>query len=308
MIKILLRTAGLFAFAAWTMPLAAQQAPAPAPAAAAAAATVDADPALWVVKDDDTTIYLFGTIHLLKPGLSWFDEAVKTAFDASDELVQEIVLPDPETVQKALVATAINPTGPGLEQKLPADTRKAYLAALADLGVPAAAFDRFDPWFAATNLSVLKLVKAGYDPNSGTEQALTAAAKQAGKPVTGLETLEQQFGYFDGLSEKSQIAFLADTVKQLPEAEKEIGKMVTQWSEGDTDALAETMNEGLKATPEIARILLVDRNVRWANWIADRMAKPGTVFVAVGAGHLAGKDSVQTKLAAHNLKAERIHY
>jgi uncharacterized protein YbaP (TraB family) len=304
MIKTLLRTAGLFAFAAWTMPLSAQH----AAARATAAKTVDADPALWVVKDDDTTIYLFGTVHLLKPGLSWFDEAVKTAFDASDELVQEIVLPDPQAVQKALIATAINPTGPGLEQKLPADTRKAYLAALADLGVPAASFDRFDPWFAATSLSVLKLVKAGYDPNSGTEQALSAAAKQAGKPVTGLETLEQQFGYFDGLSEKSQIAFLADTIKQLPDAEKEIDKMVTQWAAGDTDALAETMNEGLDATPEIAKVLLLDRNVRWASWIADRMAKPGTVFVAVGAGHLAGKDSVQAQLAAHHLKAERIHY
>jgi uncharacterized protein YbaP (TraB family) len=303
MIKTLLRTAGLFALAAWTMPLAAQ-----APAQATPAATVDADPALWVVKDDDTTIYLFGTIHLLKPGLSWFDEAVKTAFDRSDELVQEIVLPDPQAVQKALVATAINPTGPALEQKLPADTRKTYLAALADVGVPPATFDRFDPWFAATNLSVLKLVKAGYDPNSGTEQALTAAAKQAGKPVTGLETLEQQFGYFDSLSEKSQIAFLTDTIKQLPDAEKEIDKMVTQWSAGDTDALAQTMNEGLDATPEIAKILLFDRNVRWANWIADRMARPGTVFVAVGAGHLAGKDSVQAQLAAHHLKAERIRY
>lgn len=304
MIKTLLRAAGLFAFAAWTMPLAARQAPAPA----AQAQTVDADPALWVVKDADTTIYLFGTIHLLKPGLSWFDEAVKTAFDRSDELVQEIVLPDPQTVQKALIATAINPTGPGLEERLPADARKAYLAALADVGVPAASFDRFDPWFAATNLTVLKLVKAGYDPNSGAEQALTAAAKQAGKRVTGLETLEQQFGYFDSLSEKSQIAFLTDTIKQLPDAEKEVGKMVAQWSAGDPDALAETMNEGLDATPEVANILLVDRNVRWASWIADRMANPGTVFVAVGAGHLAGKDSVQAQLAAHRLKAERVPY
>jgi uncharacterized protein YbaP (TraB family) len=305
MIKTLLRTAGLFVLAAWTMPLSAQQAPAPAPESAK---TVDADPALWVVKDADTTIYLFGTIHLLKPGLSWFDEAVKTAFDKSDELVQELVLPDPETVQKALVATAMNPTGPSLSEKLPPDTRKAYLAALAELGVPAASFDRFDPWFAATNLSVLKLVKAGYDPNAGTEQALTAATKQGGKPVIGLETLEQQFGYFDGLSEKSQIAFLADTLKQLPDSEKEIDKMVAQWSAGDTDGLAATMNEGLDATPEIAKVLLLDRNIRWAQWIADRMKKPGTAFVAVGAGHLAGKDSVQAQLATHHLKAERIRY
>ncbi|MFV0622940.1 TraB/GumN family protein [Sphingomonas sp. ac-8] len=300
MIKMLLRT-GVFALCAWAMPLPAQQ-PAPAPK------TVDADPALWVVKDDDTTIYLFGTIHLLKPGLSWFDEAVKTAFDRSDELVQEIVLPDSQTVQRALVATAINPTGPGLEEKLPADTRTAYRAALAELGIAPANFDRFDPWFVATNLSVLKLVKDGYDPNNGAEQALTTAAKQAGKPVIGLETIEQQFGYFDGLSEKSQIAFLTDTLEHLPEAKQEVDKMVSQWSAGDTDGLAETLNEGLEATPEIAKMLLTDRNIRWADWIAGRMAEPGTVFVAVGAGHLAGKDSVQAQLAKHQLKAERIDY
>lgn len=305
MIKTLLRTAALFAAASVAVPLSAQQAPAPAPAAA----TIDADPALWVVKDADTTIYLFGTIHLLKPGLSWFDEAVKTAFDASDELVQEIVLPDTATVQKVLVATAINPTGPGLSERLPADSRKAYLAALNELGVSAASFDRFDPWFAASNLSILKLAKSGYNPDNGAEQALTAAAKQAGKPVSGLETLEQQFGYFDGLSEKSQIAFLTETVEQLPEVETEIDKMVAQWSAGDTDGLADTLNEGLDATPEVAKVLLFDRNARWANWIADRMEKPGTVFVAVGAGHLAGKDSVQARLASdHQLKAERIRY
>lgn len=307
MLKTLLRAGAAFALTASVTPLWAQTA-APAPSPAAASASKDADPALWVVKDDDTTIYLFGTVHLLRPGLSWFDEAVKTAFDQSGELVLEMQAPDPAQVQQTILKLAVNPTGPTLSEKLPADKRAAYTAALTDAGVPPTAFDRFDPWLAASQITVLKLMKAGYDPNSGAEQALTAAAKAANKPIVGLETLEQQFGYFDGLSETSQIAFLTETLDQLGEAETTVDKMVGQWSSGTPDALAETMNEGMKATPELAKTLLTDRNARWATWITERMAKPGTVFLAVGAGHLAGTGSVQEQLGAKKLKATRVQY
>ncbi len=310
--KLFLSTAATLAFAA---PLSASAqavptAPTAKPAAPAPAAppTTDADPALWVVRDADTTIYLFGTVHVLKPGLSWFDEAVKTAFDKSDEVVLEIVSPSPEAAQAAIMTTAVNATGPSLTDRLPAGDRPRYTAALADLGVPAAAFDRLDPWFAATTMTMVKLQKAGYDPTSGAEATITAAAKAASKPVSALETIEQQLGFFDSLSEPAQLALMTETLKQLPDTEKTIGEMVAQWSKGDAEALSETINEGLKTTPEIAKILLNDRNERWAGWIAERMAKPGTVFIAVGAGHLAGSESVQRKLAAHKLSATRVAY
>ncbi|HWU95566.1 MAG TPA: TraB/GumN family protein, partial [Sphingomonas sp.] len=91
-----------------------------APAPAAAAATRDADPAIWVVKDADTTIYLFGTVHVLKPGLSWFDEAVKAAFDKSDTVALEMVMPDPATMQGVIMKAAMAPqTDPALTTKLP---------------------------------------------------------------------------------------------------------------------------------------------------------------------------------------------
>ena len=116
-------------------------------APAAQAQTVkDADPALWVVKDADTTVYLFGTVHALKPGLSWFDEAVKAAFDKSDELVLEMVEPDAATMQGLILKTGVNLEGPTLTERLPADKREAFARAAADSGVPAVALDRFDPW------------------------------------------------------------------------------------------------------------------------------------------------------------------
>ena len=282
-----------------------QAAPAPA---AAPAATTDADPALWVVKDNDTTIYLFGTVHVLRPGLSWFDEAVKTAFDASDEVVLELVMPDDATAQAAVMKHAVNTSGTTLTAMLPEDERAAYLQSLTNLGVPPAALDQYQPWFAATNLSIMTLMKAGYDANSGAEKVITAAAKEAGKPVSGLETMDQQLGFFSGLSQPSQIALLTSTVEELPNATKMTDDMVAKWGAGDPQGLGELMNESLRETPELSKVLLADRNARWAEWINTRMAKPGTVFIAVGAGHLAGNDSVQAMLAKRELTATRVDY
>jgi len=268
----------------------------------------DADPALWVVKDADTTIYLFGTVHVLRPGLSWFDEAVREAFDKSDELVLEMVEPDPQTMQALVIEKALDMSGPALTEKLPEDKREAFARAAADVGVPAAAMDRFDPWFAAVTLTVAGLPKLGYDPESGAERVLSAAAKEKGKPVTGLETPEQQLGYFDMLPEPLQLKFLVSTIDDYPRMGELLDKMVVNWSEGDADALAAAINEGLRETPEVGKVLLADRNARWAEWIAARLERPGTVFLAVGAGHLAGPDSVQAQLASRNLTAARVDY
>jgi uncharacterized protein len=278
------------------------------PALAQAPVSKDADPALWLVQDADTTIYLFGTVHVLKPGLSWFDEAVRAAFDKSDELMLEMVEPDQAAMGALVMKLAVNPAGPSLTDKLPADKRAAYAKALTDLGMPAAALDRFDPWFAAVTMSVAGLPKLGYDPASGAEAVLTAAAKTGNKKVGGLETPEQQLGFFDSLAEPLQVKFLVSTIDDFPKMGSELDAMVASWAAGDPEALAARINEGMRGTPEIAKVLLSDRNARWAEWIEQRMAQPGNVFIAVGAGHLAGKDSVQAWLAKRKLTAKRIRY
>lgn len=287
-----------------SLPACAQQ-----PAQAPARAANDADPALWVVKGKQTTIYLFGTIHVLKPGLTWFDEAVKSAFDKADEVKLEIVMPDPATMQGLVQATGIAPAGtPPLTQRLPEGKRAAFTKAVTDLGLPANALDRFKPWLAATQLSVAPLSKLGYDSANGPEEVITEAAKQAHKPLSGLETPQQQLGFFGSLSDKAQLQFLESTVDELPTLDKQMASMVDEWARGDPEALAREMNDELKSSPEVAKVLLVDRNRNWAQWIKQRMTKPGTVFIAVGAGHLAGPDSVQAQLAKLGLKAERVKY
>ena len=291
----------------------AQCAMAPGSNTAAAAepvpATTDADPALWVVKDADTTIYLFGTVHVLKPGLSWFDEAVKDAFDTSDQLMLELVMPDDQMeVANTMMPLAIDQSGKTLSSRLAPEQLKAYEAAMASVGLPAAQFDKFEPWFPAITLSVMPLTKLGYDPEQGAEKQLTRLAKSSGKPIAGFETLGEQLGFFDTLPENQQVAFLNSVVKDLDKLGPQLDRMVVLWAKGDPDGLAIAMNESLAATPELARTLLWDRNARWADQIRARMDQPGTVFVAVGAGHLAGQHSVQDYLKERGLVAERVEY
>lgn len=293
----------------------AQEAPTEAPAAVEAldpvkveaVAMKDADPALWVVKDDDTTIYLFGTVHILKPGLSWYDEAVKDAFEKSDRLVLELVEPSPAETQALFSKLAIDTSGKTLRSKMTDADRPVYEAAMGKIGLPVAAFDPLDPWAAAVTLSVLAMQKKGFDPNSGAEKQLTAAAKAANKPVEGVETMEFQLGVFDSISEADQVEFLTETARTIDDAEANMDKMVDLWAKPDPDQLGRLMNEGL-TNRKLYDALLTKRNANWTKWISAQMQKPGVTFMAVGAGHLAGPTSVQALLPAYGLNAVRVAY
>lgn len=290
-----------------TPAMAQEAAPAaPAPATETATETVDADPALWVVKDEDTTIYLFGTVHVLKPGLSWFDEAVKDAFDASDELVLEVIQPSPAEAQSTVFKLAVDPENP-LRSNLNDDQIAIYDASMAKLGLPTNSFDMFEPWFAAINLGILPLIQAGYDPTKGAESVLTAAAKESGKQINALEGFEEQLGFFDGLPIDSQVELLLGSAEGSDQAASYVDAMVTSWGEGNTTKLVDLLNEGLE-DEALYDVLLTKRNANWTKWIEARLDEPGTVFIAVGAGHLGGETSVQAQLKAKNLIATRIEY
>jgi uncharacterized protein YbaP (TraB family) len=299
---------------AWAAPVAAQNAPTEAPAAVtaldpvkAAPAVKDVDPALWVIKDEDTTIYLFGSIHVLKPGLGWFDDGVKTAFDSSDQLVLELVdLPAAET-QALFGKLAMDQQGKTLRSKMNDADRAVYDAAMGKLGIPSPSFDPFEPWAAGIAMSLMAMQKAGFDPNSGVEKQLTAAAKVSNKPIAGLETAEFQLGIFDTLPEADQIAFLVETAKMIDDTNSMMDKMVNMWGSADTESLAQLLNEGMTSRT-LYDALLTKRNANWAKWISAQMKKPGVTFMAVGAGHLAGPTSVQALLPAYGLTATRVAY
>jgi uncharacterized protein len=278
-----------------------------APKKAEAEQVKDVDPALWVVKDADTTLYLFGTVHVLKPNLGWFDDGVKTAFDSSDQLVIEMVEPPAEKMQDLFMKLAIDKSGKTLRSKLDGKERALYEGMMTKLGIPVAQFDPYEPWAAGLTTQVIALMKEGYTPGNGAEMILISAAKKAKKPITGLETAEYQLGLLDSVPEGSQIKFLIDGAKDIDKGNETISKMIEAWGKGDPETLASIMNENM-TEPELYEKLLTQRNANWAQWINKRMEKPGTVFIAVGAGHLSGTSSVPELLSAYKIKAERVNY
>ena len=260
-------------------------------------------PALWKVADEDTTIYLFGTVHTLPKDVEWFKGPIQQAFASSEELITEVEVGDARAMQQALTAKAVLPQEQSLRDLMNEADRQKFEEALVSLGLPVDALDRFEPWYAAMTLAVLPLAKAGYTAESGVEMVLSAGASD--KKRGALETLEQQVELFDGLPQDAQLTFLNQTVESLFKLEATIAQMVANWLEGDAAELATLLNSELD-DPVLRDRLLIQRNANWAQWIDERLDRPGTVFLAVGAGHLAGEDSVQEQLSARDIKVVRV--
>jgi uncharacterized protein len=266
-----------------------------------------AKPALWKVADKDTTIYLFGTIHYLPKGLKWRSAKFDKALDQSAELVLETAdLDNPEKIGAMFVKAAVSPGTLPIAQRIPAD-RMAKLYALADTAkMPRASLDQLDTWAVALGLATSAIQQSGLDPDLGAESVLQAAFKAARKPVSGLETSQQQLSFFDGLPEAAQRVFLVSLIDESSDLKTEAAEMLQSWGKGDQRAIAISFDDELRLSPELMDTLLRKRNANWTQWIAKRLEKPGTIMVAVGAGHLAGAESVQTMLAARGVKAKRI--
>lgn len=275
---------------------------APVDARPANAAEAYHGPAIWKVADKDTTIYLFGTVHALPKDAQWFTGPVERAYKSSDELVTEIPM-DAQGDANAIAARALLPKGQSLRDMMAPAERMKFEEALVGLGLPVEAMDRFEPWYAAMTLSLLPVMQAGYDPQTGAETRLSAEG--ADKRKAALETVQQQIDLFDGLPQGAQLAFLKDTVNTVSTAKATLDAMVAEWMKGDADGLAKLLNNEL-GDPVLYKRLLTDRNANWAQWIDQRLKQPGTVFIAVGAGHLAGQQSVQEQLRKRGIKARRI--
>ncbi len=276
--------------------------------AVSSACAAQAAPALWAVKDADTTIYLFGTIHALPKEAQWFEGPVRQAFDKSDTLVLEMLAPKDEAeLAPVLMSLGFSAGQPPLTERVSPAERPQLDKAVKEAGLPLASLNAMETWLATVSLSTQQLSKQGLDPKLGVEKTLTVKAQAAGKKLTGLETAAEQMGFLDALPEADQRAYLSATLKEWPGMRTKLGELIGYWTAGNVEALGKAMNEGVSETPKLAKVLLADRNARWADWIKTRMAQSGTVFVAVGAGHLAGPESVQAMLAKRGLKAERLN-
>ncbi len=302
MIRPRLRAA-LAAFAALLQPVAA------APLAARAPhhlATIR--PALWELKGKHGTIWLFGTIHALPPHFEWQTAKLRATVARADRLVIEAVIDrdsgDAATAM-ATLGVATRPIPP-IADRVPAASR----AKLADMarraGVPVAALDKLKTWAAAMVLFGVTVTGLGVSAADGVEEQLKADFKAAGKPIEGLETVQQQLGFFDTLSEAQQREFLVSVLDDDGHDAADFGTMLGAWSHGDEAGIQASFDKDMKATDALQSVLIAERDRRWADLLVRRLGQPGTALVAVGAGHLVGPNSVQAMLAKLGYSVKRV--
>jgi uncharacterized protein YbaP (TraB family) len=273
-----------------------------------AAKTPVAKPALWKLADKDTTIYLFGTIHLLPSGTQWRTPKFNAAAASASSLVVETVIDEerPQTAIAELMRMAVSPNLPPVLDRVPADKRDALAAVIKRSGMPAAALDKMETWAVGFILLGVTLKDIGLDPNSGVETSLKTEFKGAGKAIGQLETNAEQFGFFDSLPEDAQRQFLESVLDDPARERAQYHQMLKTWSKGDVRAMGETFNRELGDAPALRENLLRKRNTNWNRWLQQRLAQPGVTMVAVGAGHLSGGDSVIAMLKRSGYSVKRV--
>ena len=245
----------------------------PEPATLLAIASPQASPALWEIRDGDTTIFLFGTFHTLDARTRWFDRTVRSAFDRSGELVLETIVPNDPAKVRALGRQSVGGR------------------------------DKPGSYFASTRAVISRGRADGLSVEHGADAVLKRAATEQGKALAGLERFEDQLNQFARISAAPPAPVPAAAP---PSAPVTLNDLLAAWKVGDTGAFS-VMLSGFEAkSPAAYRILIADRNARWGEWIANRLDQPGIVFVAVGSGHLSGKDSVQNWLSSKGIVARRI--
>src|SRR5688572_17720609 len=178
------------------------------------ASLAHAEPAMWVVKDADSTIYLLGTFHLIKPGIDWRSDKIDAAFKDSDELwLDATSYGDEAMLQRLMIKHGFDPQHP-LSGKLSGEDWAKVQSAAEISGVPIQAVEQMRPWLAGLTLVVVPMTKAGYDPNKGADEQLEESAK-AGKVIKTFETPERQLLFFSSLSEQAQIGFLVRNLDEI---------------------------------------------------------------------------------------------
>jgi uncharacterized protein YbaP (TraB family) len=264
-------------------------------------------PALWKVSSKTATIYLFGSVHVLPKGVNWHTPALNKAEAEASTLYLEINdVDDHAKLQQEFQAVAVAPNLPPVLDRVRPEKRPGLKALFDTAKLPIDGLKPYKSWAVAITLGATLIKDLQYSADDGVEHGLTADFTAAHKPINGLETSAQQFGYFNQLSEKAQARFLESIVDDAPNVVRDTAKMIAAWETGNPQIIADAFDKDMKKEPELQRVLLHNRNANWSKWIINQLNGRGITLVAVGAGHLAGRDSVVAMLNAKGLKVSRV--
>ena len=274
--------------------------------AALACAAARAEPALWQVTGGDSTVYLFGSVHLLPEGGFSIGGALAEALEESELVCMEIdqdAQDESETTSLTL-ARAVDPEGRDLFELLGSDADEVRDAA-EDAGVPLEALAMFEPWFAGLTVSVMALQANGYDVQHGVEQIIQAEARKDGKSGCGLETLDGQLGMLDALPADLQKEILLQAIEEAGDIDALIKPMLASWRDGDEAGLEQSLEDDFDGYPELADALIYERNARWAEQVGEMLRDDDDVLVVVGAMHLVGERGLPALLEKRGFVVQR---
>jgi uncharacterized protein YbaP (TraB family) len=249
---------------------------------------------LWELHGKHNTVFLLGSIHVLRPGDYPLSPAVMQAYASSKSLLMEINLADMdlEQLQAEMLASAMLPEGKSLPGILGPKRYSRAESLARDVGVELATFDQFAPWFAAEAISQLQLLQLGFQPTSGVEMYFLERARSDGKSIAGLETVHDQIALFEGLSLDAQAEYLVASLEQAHELPKQVDDMVHAWQRGDTAWFDDQLKSELGRDPVLYQSVLAARNRKWIPKIEALLNDDRNYLVIVGTGHLVGRNSV----------------
>ncbi len=267
-------------------------------------------PALWRVQDSDTTIYLFGTLHILEKNGTWTGADLYPYLKQSKALYLEITPEDkdPAVMMPYIVKYALLPTGDKMSNHLPPDLYKKLIGKMVKAGVPKVMADHYRPWFGTVTYQAIAYAQAGFDLGKGVESVLSKEAAVNNIPVFGLETAEMQLSMLSGMSKDQEVRFVESALKHSDSVGQMLKQLTLYWQGGKVEKLdALVKQEMTGGNEDIAEIMLYKRNRNWVAQIKELMNKSGQYFLAVGGAHLVGKKSVNDLLEQDGFKVERIH-
>jgi uncharacterized protein YbaP (TraB family) len=275
-------------------------------ALALAATAAGAEPALWSVEGRGNTAWLFGSVHVLPKGGFAIEGALAGAWEQAGTVCLEV---DSSTLDEATITAltlekAVDPEGRTLYDLMGDQADRARtLATMA--GIELAPFAAFEPWFVGLTVAVLALQQHGYDVAHGVEKVIEQAAAKDGKERCGLESLDEQLGFLDGLAPEMQQEILLQSLAEAGDVDEAMGKLMSAWQEGDTTELLALLEEDFEEFPGLADRLVYERNERWAEALAGRLEGGEDVLVVVGALHLVGERGLPALLTKRGFRVRR---
>ena len=268
-----------------------------------------ADPAVWhVAPGPNTELWLLGSVHYLREQDHPLPPIVDELYASADSLVMEIDLDDldPMAVQMQFMQAAMLPAGTTLDRVVDARLYASVAVQAAELGLDLRTFNAFEPWFVSLTLMDLGMARLGFRPDRGLEQTLLQRAARDRKPVSGLESLDDQLQIFDGLPLAEQVSLLEQTLGEIDAARDDMDALMSAWRDGRLDALSHELLASFDEFPTLHQSLVIDRNRSWIDAISRLAERPGRHLIVVGALHLVGEHSVIELLAADGLEVSRL--